>query len=124
MTVRVRVRNTGTGRGREVVQVYASRPDSAVQRPRRWLAGFAAVEADPGEERVVEVAIPERSLAYWDDQSHDWTVEPGTFQLSAGRSSRDLRRTTELPTPTSTNQRGSQEAASRRVGGLGGGENA
>src|SRR3712207_7290393 len=34
LTVRVRVRNTGTRRGREVVQVYASKPDGAVQQPR------------------------------------------------------------------------------------------
>ena len=90
-TVRVRVRNTGARRGREVVQVYASRPDSAVQRPPRWLVGFAAVEADPGEERALAVAVPLRSLAHWDDQSHGWMVEPGTFRFSAGRSSRDLR---------------------------------
>ena len=48
--VTVRLRNAGARRGREVVQVYASRPDSAVERPPRWLAGFEIVEADPGEE--------------------------------------------------------------------------
>lgn len=46
--VRVRVRNTGERPGREVVQVYLSRPDSAVPRPRRWLAGFATITAGPG----------------------------------------------------------------------------
>jgi beta-glucosidase len=45
--VTVRVRNTGTRTGREVVQVYASRPDSAVERPTRWLAGFATATASP-----------------------------------------------------------------------------
>ena len=52
---RVRLANTGTRRGREVVQVYASRPDSAIERPPRWLAGFAVVEADAGEEVIVDV---------------------------------------------------------------------
>ena len=37
---RVRLCNTGTRRGREVVQVYASRPDSAIERPPRWLVGL------------------------------------------------------------------------------------
>jgi beta-glucosidase len=95
VTVRVRMRNTGTRWGREVVQVYASLPDSAVQRPPRWLAGFASVEADPGQQVTAEATVPARSLAYWDVESHRWAVEPGTYLLSAGRSSRDLRQSTE-----------------------------
>jgi beta-glucosidase len=79
--VTVRLRNAGARRGREVVQVYASRPDSAVERPRRWLAGFEIVEADPGEEVAVEVTIAPRALAHWDG---GWTVEPGEFTFSAG----------------------------------------
>jgi beta-glucosidase len=79
--VTVRLRNTGARRGREVVQVYASRPDSAVERPPRWLAGFEIAEAGPGEEVAVEVAIAPRVLAHWDG---GWTVEPGAFTFSAG----------------------------------------
>jgi beta-glucosidase len=56
----------------------------------RWLAGFAAVDADPGEEVMVEVAVPVRSLVHCDVRFHDWTVEPGIFEVSAGRSSRGL----------------------------------
>ena len=78
--VTVRVRNAGSRRGREVVQVYASRPDSAVERPPRWLAGFAIAEADPGEEVAVEVTIAPRALAHWDG---GWVVEPGAFRFEA-----------------------------------------
>ena len=94
--VRVRVRNAGGRRGGEVVQVYASRPGSAVERPVRWLAGFARVEADPGEEVDVPVEVAWRSLAHWDPDGRAWAVEAGAFQLAAGRSSRDLRVTAEL----------------------------
>jgi beta-glucosidase len=92
--VTVRVRNTGTRPGREVVQVYASRPDSAVQRPTRWLAGFAAATAGPGQEVTVELPVPARALAHWDAGVHTWTVEPGSYQLTAGRSYADQRLTT------------------------------
>ena len=78
--VTVRLRNAGARRGREVVQVYASRPDSAVERPPRWLAGFAVVEADPGEQVAVDVTIEPRALAHWDG---GWTVEPGAFRFEA-----------------------------------------
>ena len=92
----VRVRNTGTRPGREVVQVYASRAGSTVERPTRWLAGFAAATADPGQEATVEVAIPSRRLAHWDIRSHAWTIEEGVFHLAVGRSWGDQRLAVEL----------------------------
>jgi beta-glucosidase len=79
--VRVRIANGGTRRGREVIQVYTDRPELR-------LAGFAAVEADPGEQIDVEIAISERALARWDD---GWIVHPGEYELSAGRSVDDLQ---------------------------------
>jgi beta-glucosidase len=79
----VRVRNTGKRPGREVVQVYASRPGSAIDRPERWLAGFATVDAEPGEEVTVTVPIARRALEHWDG---GWQLEPGTFTLAAGSS--------------------------------------
>jgi len=84
----VQVRNTGPRRGREVVQVYASRSASAVERPAKWLAGFAAVDADPGETVEVGILIPERVFQHWSDEG--WAVEPGSFVLAAGPSSASL----------------------------------
>ncbi|MGH3204193.1 MAG: fibronectin type III-like domain-contianing protein [Streptosporangiaceae bacterium] len=36
------------------------------------------------------MAIPLRRLAHWDTAADAWEVEPGEFELSVGRSSRDL----------------------------------
>jgi beta-glucosidase len=94
VSVCVGVRNTGPRRGREVVQVYASRPGSAVERPPKWLAGFAAVDADPGETVTVGILIPERAFQHW--AGEDWATEPGAFTLSAGPSSASLPLTAEL----------------------------
>ena len=94
VAVCVTVRNTGSRRGREVVQVYASRPGSAVERPAKWLAGFATVDADPGETVTVGILIPERAFQHWTDQG--WSTEPGTFVLAAGPSSASLPLTTTL----------------------------
>lgn len=90
LTVRVAVRNTGARPGREVVQVYASRPDSSVERPLRWLAGYASVTADPGQDAHVDVTLAARAFEHWDVERSAWTVEPGTFTLHAGSSSRQL----------------------------------
>jgi beta-glucosidase len=88
VAVCVEVRNTGPRPGREIVQLYASRPDSAVERPAKWLVGFAAVDADPGETVNVGILIPERAFQHWSDSG--WTLEAGAFALSAGSSSASL----------------------------------
>ena len=81
--VAVTIANTGERAGREVVQVYADRPDGAVERPPRWLAGFAVVDAEPGDEVTVRITVAARSLEHWNG---GWTVEPGRFGLAAGPS--------------------------------------
>ena len=90
LTVAVTVRNTGQRRGRQVVQVYAGRSGPGVERPPRWLVGFGTAELDPGEETVVEVAVPARALEYWDEAAGAWSAEPGRFRLEAGTSVAEL----------------------------------
>jgi len=87
--VRVRLKNAGPRYGCETIQVYASRPDSAVERPVRWLAGFGKAEASAGAEVTAEIAIPLRCLAHWDTTVGTWAIEPGDYQLHVGRSGRD-----------------------------------
>ncbi len=94
---RVQVRNTGDRPGRTVVQAYLSRPDSAVERPPLWLAGFAAVDAGPGERRTVDVVLAPRAVEHWDTATRRWAVEPGAFTLSVGPSSVVRPLTTRLP---------------------------
>src|SRR6185312_3227372 len=89
VVVEVAVRNTGSRPGREVVQVYLARPQSALDRPARWLAGFAAVTAEPGERAVVRIALPERVFAHWDEAADGWAVEPGEFAVRVGRHADD-----------------------------------
>jgi beta-glucosidase len=92
---RVTVRNTGSRPGREVAQMYASRRDSAVERPLRWLVGFAPVDLAAGESTTVDVTIAPRAFEHW-DVGRGWVTEPGTFRLSAGSSSRNLPLTAEV----------------------------
>ncbi|MBT8225902.1 MAG: glycosyl hydrolase, partial [Dactylosporangium sp.] len=89
--VRVTVRNTGARPGREVVQIYAARPGGTVQRPARWLVGFAPVRVDPGREATVEVTVAARGFEHWDTSAGAWATEPGVFELAAGRSVGDVR---------------------------------
>jgi beta-glucosidase len=86
-TLEVTLANTGDRAGKQVVQVYAERGDSAVERPLRWLVGFATVQAEPGETVTARIAVPARRLAHWDGE---WVIEPGEYTLRAGASVADL----------------------------------
>ncbi|MCJ1712982.1 glycoside hydrolase family 3 protein [Curtobacterium sp. VKM Ac-2922] len=77
------VTNTGDRAGKQVVQVYASRATSSVDRPVRWLVGFAPVRLGAGESTEVTVTVPARAFAHWDGA---WAHEPGVFTLHVGTS--------------------------------------
>ncbi|MEU6725615.1 glycoside hydrolase family 3 C-terminal domain-containing protein [Nonomuraea wenchangensis] len=84
--VRVTLRNTGRRAGREVVQVYLARPEDH-ERPVRWLAGFAAVTAGPGERVEAVVEVPARAFQHW---AGAWRTAEGDVSVLAGRSAADL----------------------------------
>ncbi|MFV0136210.1 beta-glucosidase family protein [Streptomyces sp. HMX87] len=95
-TVKVRLRNTGERPGREVVQLYLAPPAPDAARPARRLAGFAAVEAAPGEVTEVTVELPRRAFEVWDDTAGAWTFVKGSYELRIGRSIADRRITTTV----------------------------
>jgi beta-glucosidase len=90
VAVEVTVRNTGARRAREVVQLYASRAVSAVERPAQWLVGFAIVDASAGEDVTATINVGARAFQHWSPAAGGWTIEPGAFQLAAGASSTEL----------------------------------
>lgn len=89
-TVAVTVRNTGSRKGAEVVQLYVGNPSASVDRPVRELKGFQRIELSPGESRQITFQLTPAALSYYSIQKHAWVAEPGQFSLSVGTSSRDL----------------------------------
>lgn len=94
--ISVRLTNTGTLPGAEVVQLYVSEKNPAVIRPVKELKGFRKTELTPGASQVVEFEIAYRDLAYWCDLTHAWRVNPGDFEILLGTSSADIRHTLPL----------------------------
>ncbi|WP_394525556.1 glycoside hydrolase family 3 C-terminal domain-containing protein [Paenarthrobacter nicotinovorans] len=97
--VEVTVTNVGQRTGSEVVQVYVSDPESVVDRPIRELKGFEKVQLAAGESTRVSIELTDRAFAFWLDG--EWVVQPGTFEISVGSSSRSLhlRKEMELAVP-------------------------
>jgi beta-glucosidase len=89
----VTLTNTGSRSGKNVVQVYAEKPGSAVDRPVRWLVGSTPLWAGPGETVTAVLDVPTRLLAYWNE---GWTYEPGDYTLRVGTSVNHLPLTTTV----------------------------
>jgi beta-glucosidase len=88
--VTVKVRNTGSRAGDEVVQMYVQHLGSKVERPRLELKGFKRVRIEAGAEREVTLDLKPRDLAYWDATRHAWRVEREPVRVLAGGSSDKL----------------------------------
>ncbi|MFH0518901.1 glycoside hydrolase family 3 C-terminal domain-containing protein [Streptomyces sp. M41] len=95
-TVTVRLRNRGERAGREVVQVYLAPGEPDADRPARWLAGYTAVTAGPGETVEAVVELPRRAFEMWDEQTGAWTFVKGSYEIQAGRSIADRRVTVAI----------------------------
>ena len=91
LELRVKLRNTGTRPGKEVVQVYVADLEASVPRPPRELKGFAVVRLAPNESAELTLTLEDRDLGYWDTARHSWRIEPGRFEIQVGHSSRDVR---------------------------------
>jgi beta-glucosidase len=97
--VLVDVRNAGSRRGDEVVQLYIRDVVSSVTRPVKELKGFLRLTLDPDEGRTVALDItPERLAFYGIDMC--FRMEPGEFRIMVGNSSRDEDLTTVVLTVT------------------------
>ena len=99
LEVSVRVTNTGSRTGKEVVQLYVSFPEDihdpisgeAVDFPVRVLRNFDKVELPPGKSTVVKMELTRKDLSYWSIWQQNWVMPTsGQFKIYVGRSSRDL----------------------------------
>lgn len=92
LTVEWEIKNTGTRNGSEVAQVYVGMPSvKGAEQPPRQLKGFARVDLEPGKSAKASVTLNARSFSFWDVNSHGWRVLPGSYVISVGASSRDIR---------------------------------
>jgi len=91
ITVSADITNTGGRAGDEVVQFYVHQEKGAVKLPAKMLRGFQRISLKPGETKTVAFPLPAEKLAYWDEKTHGFLVEPGIFDVMIGASSADIR---------------------------------
>jgi beta-glucosidase len=82
----VKVKNTGTRAGEEVVQLYVRDLVASVTRPLRELKRFEKIYLLPGEEKILTFTLSPNDLVFYNTQNLPvW--EPGEFDVFVGGSS-------------------------------------
>lgn len=95
ISVQVKVTNTGAYSGKEVVQVYVSKPQGKLGKPAKELVAFAKTrELLVGETQVMTLSWDVASMASYDDlgkvQKSAYILEAGTYKFFVGTSVRDV----------------------------------
>lgn len=98
IAVRFTLTNTGARRASEVAQVYLRDVLTSVAQPLIALKGFSRVTLEPGESRVMQFTLGREHLQLLNEDMQ-WVVEPGTFRVMVGASSRDIRLRQEIVLP-------------------------
>ncbi|PKK85230.1 MAG: hypothetical protein CVT48_06380, partial [Thermoplasmata archaeon HGW-Thermoplasmata-1] len=87
------IENTGDVAGAEVVQLYVGYNGSAVDRSVKDLKGFDKIFLQPGEKKTVTIEVAAENLAYYSAGLGRFIVEPITYDVLVGASSRDIKLT-------------------------------
>ena len=91
----IQVTNTGDRSGKEVVQVYASKPQGNLGNPARELVGFAKTkELNPGESQILNIVFTNYQLSSFDDSGvtgykNAYVMEAGEYSFFLGENVRD-----------------------------------
>ncbi|KAK0377683.1 beta-glucosidase [Colletotrichum limetticola] len=98
LTVRVKVANTGSRAGSEVVQVYVtpaartpltSTTRDTITRPKKEMKGFAKVTLEAGASATAEISLDVlRATSYWSEMEDCWRSDAGSYGILVGTSSR------------------------------------
>ena len=84
------VKNTGPFEGKEVVQVYIGKVQSKVNRAKKELKAFKKILVKKNQLEKIEIEIPIKSLAYYNEIKSDWEIEKGDYIIYVGNASNNI----------------------------------
>ena len=96
VTVSLDIVNSGNRSGMEIIQLYIQDIKSSIDRPPKELKQFKKVKLEQNERKTVELTLNFDDFSFYDDSTHSWVVEPGTFNILLGSSSRDIHLQKEI----------------------------
>ena len=86
----VSVKNIGNTIGREVVQLYLSKPCGKLGNPEKILVAFVkTAELKSGESETIELIVETNQLASYDESKSAYITESGKYEFFLGKSIRE-----------------------------------
>jgi len=102
VVITVEIINTGSVKGKEVIQVYVSAPQGQLGKPALELKAFKKTrELLPNDSEILEIVIPKHRLASYDDGGYTgyksaYVLEKGIYKLFIGNSVRNIEEATSF----------------------------
>ncbi|MBR3750480.1 MAG: glycoside hydrolase family 3 C-terminal domain-containing protein [Clostridia bacterium] len=91
ITVNLTVKNTGKLAGKEVVQLYVSKPETLQEQASIELCGFEKTGSiAPGEAQSISITFNKDELATYCQDTSSWILQDGEYKLAVGKSSAEL----------------------------------
>ena len=91
VSVSVRIRNTGSTAGRQVVQLYAVCPSGVLVTERKRLAAFGKTDLlAPGKEEILTLSLPLERLASYHERQAAWILQAGEYGILIGENAEKL----------------------------------
>lgn len=91
----VKVTNTGTNEGKNVVQLYYSAPQGKLGKPVRELGDFAKTRClQPGDSQILTLSVSKYQMSSYDDlgkvKEASYVLEAGEYRFCLGNDSLDV----------------------------------
>ncbi len=94
--ITLNIKNTGKTKGAEIAQLYVGAVNSKISQAPKQLKAFTRVMLNPGEQKTVELKLDKNAFQYYNADKHEWTTEPGEYNILVGGSSRDIKLKSEI----------------------------
>lgn len=82
--------NCGSMDGKDTIQLYIADKKSFLPKPVKELKAFKKVFVRAGELETVDFLVTADMLKSYDDDLHQWTLEPGEYEILIGDSSDNI----------------------------------
>ena len=97
LTATVTVTNTGSVAGREVVQLYVTKPETLQEQAKLELCSFGKTGMlEPGASETLTLTVRTEALMTYDTTESRWVTDKGDYTLSLGASVADIKATAKV----------------------------
>ena len=88
----LKVKNTGSRAGAEIVQLYVTRAGHSYKE----LRGFEKIFLEPGEEKTVEITLDDNAFKIFSEVKNCFVQIKGEYLIEVGASIKDIRLSTDV----------------------------